>query len=418
MTTLSLTVKFAVVGIALSATAVPAVADNAIQAMRQKLVFIQVNDDDRGSGFIASKDGYIVTSTHLFDAFAQQNLGSLKISVSGDSLQNRKAFVVESRPNLGVVLLKVPSAALEYPFVKLGPTQGLLPGITHLMLSGFAKGQTVPQNVPADLTSQDGSNERTWVASPKVEPGLIGGPVFRPEDGKVVGIIDSVVGNTTEFVPIDLANFVLLPLQLSTVSDQLLPENLDKHVNDTISQFFAREEGKTMLANWLKAHLATPHGEGDMEEYFKRNATKIESQLNSRAQHFVNYSYNDTFQLSTQAGAKSHEMPFYKADGDRGELICSAKYPASSEADKNEIFYRFNDTPIQPFSQSATQQGNFLTIDVALPMENRRLYDSQHPAKRQLPYQLLYFALKDEPPMSSSIIVQCTLLIIGSSKYD
>lgn len=391
--------------------------------MRQKLVSIQVRDPStqekpvKGTGFFVSGDGYIVTSTHLFDAFAPGSLNSLKITFSiGESAPNpdKTAYVIESRPSIGVVLLKTPSAAADYPFVTLGTTRGFLPGLTPLILSGFSGG---PQTVNTFLSGRDGPAARTWEVQNKVDPGLIGGPVFNPQDGKVVGIIDSVTGSSSAFVPIELANLVLVPFQLSDVNQLPSPAAINKLIDEQTSKFFGQQSGKDLLTAWLRGYLAGA-GNSDIEDYIKRNAAKLENLLDTRMKHFVNYSYNDTFQLYTQGGLKQHELPFYKADGDRAVLSCEAKYPASPEGYKNKIHYSFNDGP--PRGEfGLSRSGNTVKKYDDIPTDNKSLYDPTRPTNKLDPYQVIIFWIDDEPPINNAwVTVQCTLLIIGTAKYD
>jgi Trypsin-like peptidase domain len=409
-------------------------AQNVPGEMRHRLVSIQVRDPstqgnpNEGTGFLVSRDGFIVTSAHLFDGFPPGNLDSLKISISvaeNDALHNKRAFVVESRPSVGVVLLKTPTADSDYPFVTLGTTRDLLLGAS-LTLSGFCCGEAAPRNPTTSLSSLDGSNGRTWVLSNQVDPGLIGGPVFRPEDGKVVGILDSVSvgGNSSQFVPIELANLVLVPLQLSDVFESLnqvlSPSTFNKRIGDETSNFLSQDAGKQLLTVWLKGYLAGA-GDSDIEAYLKRNAAKFEDALYNRMKHLVNYSYNDTFALSTQGGPKTHTIPFYKADGDRGDLSCEATYPSNpnSKTYPNKILYTFNDnTTVQQFGISPTRPENRVKKFDMLASENASLYDQGHPTSTISPYQTIDFAIEDEPPINGPVTVQCTLLIIGTAKYD
>jgi hypothetical protein len=401
-----------------------------VAEMRHKLVSIQVRDDSttpnklkEGTGFLASRDGFIVTSTHLFDTFGSVTLDSLKISISisdNDLLHNKRAFIVESRPGVGVALLKTPSGDDDYRFVTFGTTHGLQAGSSALSLSGFVTGQVAPQTVPTFLSSKDSSNARTWVVTNLVDPGSIGGPVFSPQDGKVVGIIDSVKPSGTEFVPIELASLVLIPLQLSSVLELMVTEALDKRIGDGTSNFLSQQPGRDLLTAWLRGYLAGA-GNSDIEDYIKRNATKLESMLDTHMQHYVNYSYNDTFVLATQGGLKSHDFPFYKADGDRGDLSCEAKYPSNpnSTVYPNKIIFTYNDSPTeQHFGLSQTRPSNTVKKFDKIPKENASLYDLARPASTLSPYQVISFTVEDTPAIDGTITVQCTLVIIGAAKYD
>lgn len=406
-------------------------APNATAEMRARMAIVQLVAPGavrprKGTGFLVSRDGFLVTTSHLFDGLSSEELAAsvISIRIGEGTAQERKAFVVESRPSIGLTLLKTPSADKDYPFVKLGTTHGLAPGDTQLRLGGFAADTQVVQIISSTLAAQDGSSGRTWVAQAKVDDGLIGGPVFRPEDGTVLGIIDSTHPTSTEFVPIELASMVLIPIQIGAIMEdlrQLTPEILNQQVQMSARNLLSQKEGKDLLTTWLKGYLAGA-GESDLDDYLKRNSKKLESALDNRSQHFVNYSYNDSFQLFTQGGPKNHELPFYKADGDRAILSCDATYPTNPNAKPypNKILYTFNDSPNQQsFGLKATSSGNTVNKFDRISGDNAALYDQARPANSLTPYHKIYFAIEDDPAIATGpVSVGCTLLVLGSAKYD
>jgi len=184
-------------------------------------------------------------------------------------------------------------------------------------------------------------------------------------------------------------------------------------------------EGKSLLAAWLKGYLAGAEV-SDLDDSLKKNEeriqTKIDRFVEGYLKHHVAYSYNDTFLLYTQGGPTQHVLPFYKVDGDGGELNCEAIYPAnpSKKSYPNKILYSYNDsTTVNGFGLLPTKRGSNVKKFDTIPEHNAALYDSTRPGHTLTAYQTINFSIEDDSPITEGpVTVQCTILIIGSARYD
>jgi S1-C subfamily serine protease len=209
----------------------PAVADNVHQEVRRRLVSIGITGESNagdplaseGTGVLVSSDGYILTSYHLFDSVASAKPGSVVISISiGEKKDNRdrRAFLVDAKPNIDVALLKTPTASVDYPFANIGTTRDIQIG-DGFFVSGFpSHSVAAPQIQSMQLSSFDGPGGHTWLLSGQVDPAQSGSPVYRA-DGSIVGVIKGVVGTQTAFIPVDLADILVLPLRFRDLEERL-----------------------------------------------------------------------------------------------------------------------------------------------------------------------------------------------------
>lgn len=171
-------------------------------------------DDGRslGSGFIISKDGYILTNNHVVS-------GADEIIVRLSDRRELEAKLVGSDKRSDVALLKV--KANDLPVVKIGDSKKLKVGEWVLAIgSPFDFDHTVTAGIVSAL-GRNLPNEnyvpfiQTDVA---INPGNSGGPLFNL-DGEVVGINSQIYSRTGGFmglsftIPIDLAMDVMEQLK-------------------------------------------------------------------------------------------------------------------------------------------------------------------------------------------------------------
>ncbi len=157
-----------------------------------------------GSGFIISKDGYLMTNRHVVD-------GADEIIVRLSDHREFKAELVGSDPRSDVALLKI--EADDLPVVAINQTKDLKVGewvlaigspfgFDHSVTAGIvsAKGRSLPHENYVPFIQTD-------VA---INPGNSGGPLFNL-DGEVVGINSQIYSRTGGFmglsfaIPIDMA---------------------------------------------------------------------------------------------------------------------------------------------------------------------------------------------------------------------
>jgi len=142
-------------------------------------------EEGLGSGFIISKDGYILTNEHVID-------GANKISVTVIGFDgDLEANIVGSDSDLDLALLKI-SAGKDLPFLILGNSDqirvgnwviaiGNPYGLDHTVTTGVISAKGRPISV------EDRQYENLLQTDASINPGNSGGPLLNLK-GEVVGI--------------------------------------------------------------------------------------------------------------------------------------------------------------------------------------------------------------------------------------
>ena len=165
-----------------------------------------------GSGFIISKDGYILTNTHVV-----AGMGNIKVLLNDK--REYTAKLVGSDAQSDVALLKIEPQE-DLPVVKIGNPKDLKPGewvaaigapfgFDNSVTSGIvsAKGRSLPNENYTPFIQTD-------VA---INPGNSGGPLFNLR-GQVVGINSQIYSRSGGFMGISFA----IPINVAmNVADQL-----------------------------------------------------------------------------------------------------------------------------------------------------------------------------------------------------
>lgn len=158
-----------------------------------------------GSGFITSKDGYVLTNNHVVE-------GADEIFVRLSDRREIEAKLIGADPRSDLALLKI-DAGEDLPVVRIGKSADIRPGDWVLAIGspfGFdysvtagivsAKGRSLPNESYVPFLQTD-------VA---INPGNSGGPLFNL-DGEVVGINSQIFTRSGGFmglsfaIPIDVA---------------------------------------------------------------------------------------------------------------------------------------------------------------------------------------------------------------------
>ncbi|MDH4609781.1 DegQ family serine endoprotease [Pseudomonas sp. BN102] len=167
-----------------------------------------------GSGFIISKDGYVLTNNHVV-------AGADEIIVRLSDRSELEAKLIGADPRTDVALLKVEGKDL--PIVKIGKSDELKVGgwvlaigspfgFDHSVTAGIvsAKGRSLPNENYVPFIQTD-------VA---INPGNSGGPLFNL-DGEVVGINSQIFTRSGGFMGLSFA----IPIDVAmSVADQLKAE--------------------------------------------------------------------------------------------------------------------------------------------------------------------------------------------------
>jgi serine protease Do len=168
-----------------------------------------------GSGFIVSKDGYILTNNHVVD-------GSDQVTVRLLDRREFKAKIVGTDPNTDLAVLKIDARNLiPAPLGNSGAARvgewvlavgnPLGDNLTFTVTSGIisAKGRSLALPGQSDRTIQDFIQ-----TDAAINPGNSGGPLVSVE-GEVIGINSAIASQTGYYsgygfaIPIDLARRVM-----------------------------------------------------------------------------------------------------------------------------------------------------------------------------------------------------------------
>src|SRR3954462_3091648 len=171
--------------------------------------------ESSGSGFIVSKDGYILTNNHVVD-------GSNQVTVRLLDRREFKAKVVGTDPNTDLAVLKIEASNLTP--APLGSSTAARVGewvlavgnplgdnLTFTVTSGIisAKGRTLALPGQSDRSIQDFIQ-----TDAAINPGNSGGPLVSVE-GEVIGVNSAIASQTGFYsgygfaIPIDLARRVM-----------------------------------------------------------------------------------------------------------------------------------------------------------------------------------------------------------------
>lgn len=170
-----------------------------IQTYKEAVVEIQTNDG-KGTGFVVSADGYIVTNDHVIE-------DALTITVIFPDERLFKGELIESYPNIDLAVLKVEADKLPYLTLADSYTPIKNESIyfigNPLYFTGIAnEGKVIDYTLLSDW------EEEVLMLDAPVYRGNSGSPVIN-QDGQVIGIVfatteDETHGHVGLFVPVDL----------------------------------------------------------------------------------------------------------------------------------------------------------------------------------------------------------------------
>ena len=172
--------------------------------------------EGQGSGFIVSKDGYILTNNHVVK-------DAKKILVILGDGRKFEARLVGTDPKSEVAVIKI-DVGEDLPYLEAGDSDALEVG-EWVLAAGNPFGLT--QSVCAGIVSAKGRDEvgiaeyaNFIQTDAAINPGNSGGPLL-DADGKVVGINTAIYSRTGGYMGIGFA----IPINLAVrVKDQLLAD--------------------------------------------------------------------------------------------------------------------------------------------------------------------------------------------------
>lgn len=141
----------------------------------------------RGSGFIISPDGYVVTNNHVVR-------GAKKITIALETGEKYQAKVIGRDAKTDLALLKIHSDK-PFPFIQLGDSNGIEPGEWVIAVGDpYGLGGTVTAGIVSARGRDIGDtpyDSFIQVDAP-INRGNSGGPLFSQE-GKVIGVNTAIL---------------------------------------------------------------------------------------------------------------------------------------------------------------------------------------------------------------------------------
>lgn len=149
-----------------------------------------------GSGFIISKDGYIMTNNHVVD-------GASKITVTMNDGREYQAKVIGTDKRTDIALIKIQAENL--PTLKIGDSNTLKKGQWVLAIgSPFGLDSTVTSGIVSAINRDTGEYLPFIQTDVAVNPGNSGGPLINLS-GEVVGINSQIISQSGGFMGISLS---------------------------------------------------------------------------------------------------------------------------------------------------------------------------------------------------------------------
>ena len=242
-----------------------------------------------GSGFIISKDGFILTNNHVVE-----NASQILVRFSDRSELEAELVGADSRSDLA--LLKVESAS-DLPTLEIGSSERLKVGEWVLAIgSPFGFDYSVTAGIVSakgrSLPTEKNENYVPYIQTDvAINPGNSGGPLFNLK-GEVIGINAQIYSNSGGFMGVSFA----IPIDVAIeVSDQLKEDGrvsrgwlgvMIQEVNKDLAESFglSRPQG-ALVAKVLEGSPASKYGvlEGDIIIEFNNKSIERSSEL----PHFV-----------------------------------------------------------------------------------------------------------------------------------
>ena len=154
----------------------------------------------RGSGFIISPDGYVVTNNHVV-----KGATSVTVTLNDGSTLPAKIVGRDARTDLALLRVKPPNGKL--PFIQLGDSDDVEPGQWVIAVGNpFGLGGTVTAGIVSARGRDigEGPYDSFLQIDAPINRGNSGGPLFT-QDGKVVGVNTAILSPTGGSVGIGFA---------------------------------------------------------------------------------------------------------------------------------------------------------------------------------------------------------------------
>jgi len=204
----------------------------------------------QGSGFVISKDGYILTNDHVVGKAS-------KITVKLSEHQEVEAKLIGSDPETDLAVIKIDSSK-DLPTIQLGDSDKLKVGQWVLAIgSPFGLSHTVTAGIISAKGRSDihlTTYEDFIQTDAAINPGNSGGPLINL-DGEAVGINTAIIGSTGNVgiglaIPVNMAKAVYEQLvKNGKVVRGFLGVNIQDLTPDLAKSFGIKEETRGVLVS-------------------------------------------------------------------------------------------------------------------------------------------------------------------------
>ena len=212
-----------------------------------------------GSGFITSKDGYIITNNHVVD-----NAQEIRVKLSDG--REFQAKIIGRDETTDLALLKITDPAGDLPVLALGDSEKMRVGDWVLAIGNpFGLEHTVTQGIISATSRVIGSGpyDDFLQTDAPINPGNSGGPLINLR-GEVVGITTAIFsgGQGLGFaIPSDLAKSVTAQLrEKGKVERGYLGVGIQSVTPELAKSFGLREASGTLVSEVFKGGPAEKGG--------------------------------------------------------------------------------------------------------------------------------------------------------------
>jgi Do/DeqQ family serine protease len=236
-------------------------------------------DKSLGSGFIISKDGYIVTNDHVV-----RDAESVQVKLSNDKVYDAK--VIGGDPKTDIAVIKINAADL--PVAVLGESEKLEVGQWAIAIGnpfGLERSMTVGVISATGRTNMGIETYENFIQTDaSINPGNSGGPLLNIH-GEVIGINTAIVaaGQGIGFaIPITMAKPVFTQLlQKGSVSRGYMGVTIQPVTEELANSFGLKQARGALVNDILKGSPAEKSGirQGDVIVAFNGADVKDSSHL-------------------------------------------------------------------------------------------------------------------------------------------
>ncbi len=202
-----------------------------------------------GSGFIISKDGYILTNNHVVE-----DADEIKVTLSDKKAYEARLVGRDEKTDLAVLKIDVDH---DLPAVKLGDSSELEVGDWLIAIGNpFGLARTVTAGIVSARGRVIGSGpyDDFIQTDASINPGNSGGPLFNAE-GEVVGINTAIVasGQGIGFaIPINMAKDLLPQLKTGKISRGRLGVHIQEVTSELAASFGLEEKHGAVISEVIE----------------------------------------------------------------------------------------------------------------------------------------------------------------------